>query len=175
MTNKCCSHTGNKLDSAIHDYLLWMRTCGYTLKTQILYKRILGYFSSFIHRNAVPWNSTFTVLTQQAFQEDIKITHISPPINGLGRYLFRTKKLTQPPQQQLPDIYEEYLCYFSKSRQAHHQHIQRIRRVLTFWHEWLVLQGLELFAICIENVDGFLAEYNPRFAPQTRQNNVSGN
>ncbi|NOQ45401.1 MAG: tyrosine-type recombinase/integrase [Desulfobulbaceae bacterium] len=176
MSNECCSKEGNKLDEAIHDYLQWMSDKGYALKTRILYKRVLGYFSSFTGRNDIPWNSTFTTLTLQAFQNEVQLTHLSSPVKGLARYLFRQKRIAQPLQElqrQLTGAYEEYLSYYSKTRQVHHQHIQRIRRVLTAWHGWLASQEIDLIAVGIEDVDGFLAEYNPRFSPQTRQNNRS--
>ncbi len=175
MNDDYCPQADSKLDEAIKDYLLWMSNKGYALVTQTLYRRVLGYFTSFICRHAIPWSSTFTVLTLQAFQEDVKLTHVLPPIRGLARYLFSQNMVDQPfhRQQQLPDIYEQYLCCYVKTKQVHHQHLQRIRRVLTAWHDWLALNKIELFTVEIEVVDKFLAEYNHRFAQQTRQNNRS--
>ncbi len=175
MNDKCCTEVVSKQDEAIYDYLLWMKNNGYALSTRYLHMRILKHFSSFVRRNAIPWSITFTAPTLRAFQKEVKLTRISAPVRGLARYLFRQERISQPlqKQSQLPHIYEEYLCYFSKSRQVNPVYLQRIRRVLSKWQDWLIPRKIELLAIGIEEVDRFLAAYNPRFAPRTRQSNRS--
>lgn len=159
------------LEQAIHDYLLWMIDKGYTQRTWSLYERLLRHFSIFIDHRAIAWKNIFTFETLEAFQEQCKLTHASMAVRGLARYLFAQQRIPRPLKKQpreLPGIYEEYLGYYAKTRQAHRTHdLLGIRRLLAALHDFLAGKKIELAAVRIEHLDAVLDEHNAGLAPKT--------
>ena len=165
------------LEEAIRDYLLWMIDKGYTHRTWALHERLVTHFSDFIQRRVIVWENIFTSETLEAFRKECKLTHASMVVQGLARYLHAHQRIARPlnrPPRELPGIYEEYLRYYAKTRQAHRSHDPKgIRRLLTALHDFLTKEKIELIAVRIEHLDAVLAEHNAGLAPKTCRNNRS--
>ena len=165
-----------QLKKAISDYLLWMISNGYADSTCMQYHRILKYFSVFISQKAICWKDIFTFNTFNDFQKEIGLSHASNPVRGLSRYLFEQNKIQRPiekPIQKLPEIYEDYLLYYAKTRQIHHFQLLRSRRTLQALNDYLAKHSIKLPNIRIEHIDTFLSERNVNFTAITRQNQRS--
>ena len=157
------------LEQAVLDYLQWMASVGYSRKTRHNYNRQLDQFVRFIQSKQLTWNKMFTLDTLNLFQQvrGIKRVHA---VRGLARYLFLHKKIKHPiekPCQPLPDVYEQYLVYYKKSRQASLRKVKQIRRVLVSFDSFLQRSDIKLSALNIEHIDTFLSDFNTRFLPQT--------
>ena len=80
------------------------------------------------------------------------------------------KPLRKPKYQiDLPEIYEEYLDYYEKSRQVPYRFIRATRRVLASFYNYLEKHAIDLSSLTIEQIDAFLAEFFENFAPATRR------
>jgi len=165
-----------QLKKTIHDYLLWMISNGYANSTFIQYEQVLNHFLSYIDQRTIPWDAVFTFDTLENFQEESGLTHASTPVRGLSRYLFQQNRIPRPiekPLQRLPEIHEEYLLYYEKSRQVHHLNLLRARNTLSALNCYLEEHNIKLPHIGIEHVDDFLSKHNARFTATTRQNQRS--
>ena len=158
------------LEQAIDDYLLWMIDKGYSQGGWDDHRRTLNKFLCFVKENKISWKKIFTLDTLKLFQE-VNDTINTHAIRGISQYLFHQKRIPQliPKKEEyrLPDIYEEYLAYYKKSRQSHDRHIKQIKRVLAAFHDYLKKSEVNLPSITIEQIDAFFAEFNIGFAPAT--------
>lgn len=159
------------LDEAIHDYLEWMKSHGYSHKTWMIYKQVLDNFLAFIEHKDITWNDIFTLDTIESFLKERGRTHTSvAAIRGLCGYLFQQKRipiLIHKQLSQLPEIYEDYLKYYEKIKQVASIRITHIRRVLAAFHDYLQRDGASLSSLRIEQIDAFLAQFNERLASAT--------
>lgn len=108
--------------------------------------------------------------TLEAFREDKKCECESAVRKGLSLRLVQQKRVRQLISQQdygLPEIYEEYLNYYAKSRQVHDRHVKGIRRVLSAFHNYLHKSKLDLSDIGTKQIDAFWAEFVSGFAFST--------
>jgi len=161
--------TVRALERAIDDYLQWMTSQGYAARTRESYKQMLNKFLGFIKHRRCEWDAIFTLDALKLFQKVRGIKHVHA-VKGLARYLFEHNKIRRPiekPYQLLPDIYEQYLVYHAKSRQAPYRKIRQIRRVLSAFNDYLQRNTIKLSHLRIEHIDAFLTEFNVRFTPQT--------
>jgi len=157
------------LKQAIRDYLGWMASEGYSPKTYEGYRRLLNKFLFFISPKGMPWDEIFTLDTLKAFQQERNLNYV-PAVRGLSRYLFEQKRISQPIQTQrvpLPEIYEDYLLSYEKSREGYHSQIVHIRRLLSAFNDFLERLEITLPTIRIEHIDAFLAHFTVTFAPGT--------
>jgi site-specific recombinase XerD len=160
------------VEQAIREYLLWMIDRGYSRRAWSLAERLLGYFSAFIARQALCWEHIFTVETLAAFQQECRLWHTGKAVRGLARYLYRQGKISRPLTKQpdaLPDIYEDYLRYYTKTRQAGPTKAPGVRRLLIALHDFLTKEKVALAAVRIEHLDTVLAEHTAGLQPGTRQ------
>lgn len=165
-----------RLEKAVSDYLLWMISNGYAESTCIRYRRILKHFFVFISQKAICWEDVFTFNTLKDFQKESGLIRASNPARGLSRYLFEQNKIQRPiekPIQKLPEIYEDYLLYYAKTRQVYHLQILRSRRTLQALNDYLARHNIKLPNIRIKHIDAFLSERNVNYTPITRQNQRS--
>ena len=157
------------LEQAISDYLLWMRSNGYSLKTVATYKSALKHFVTFTRCINIAWHDVFSLRTLIDFQKG-RSKSTAHAVRGLSRYLFRQNRISMPIEKveyRLPEIYEDYLVYHEKSRQAPYRRIKQIKRVLAALHDYLQRYKIALSALTIEQIDSFLAEFFAPFAPRT--------
>jgi site-specific recombinase XerD len=159
------------LEQAISDYLLWMISNGYPLKTVKSYEKILKHFLTFTSCREIAWHDIFTLETLNDFQKG-RSKATAHAVRGLSRYLFRQNRIPQPIEKReyrLPKIYEEYLAYYSKVQQVTYRRIKRIRRVLAAFNGYLQRHKIDLSSLKIEQIDAFLAQFFAPFAPATRK------
>ena len=159
------------LKQAISDYLLWMVSNGYPLKTVESYEKILKHFLTFTSCREIAWSDIFTLETLNNFQKG-RSKATAHAVRGLSRYLFQQNRIPQPIQKkeyQLPEICEEYLAYYSKVQQITYRQIKRIRRVLAAFNDYLQRHQIDLSSLKIEQIDAFLAQFFAPFAPETRK------
>lgn len=157
------------LKQVIDECLQWMIFSGYTLETYNNYRSELNTFLRFIVRKQIHWDDIFTLDTLKDFQKSRKA---APAVKRLFRYLFEQKRIHQsidPPQQRLPDLYENYLSYYHQTRKVPSNRLTRIRKVLCAFHDYLEGHNIKLASIRIEQIDAFLAEFFTAFSPNTRQ------
>ena len=153
----------NALDLAIEDYLHWMAENGYAKSTRKEYARVLSSFKLFIKKRNCLWDEIFT----QEMLRQFKNSENSYPIHavtGLSRYLFEQGKIARHlgmkyPSVQLPRIYEDYLIYHQKTRQACDRKLKHIKVVLIAFHEFLEEHHMKLRTLTIQKIDAFLSEY----------------
>lgn len=166
------SQGNSRLEQAIRDYLLWLIDKGYAPRTWSLQERLLNHFAAFIKQRATGWEHIFTLETLEAFQQECRLTHAAMAVRGLARYLHRHQRIARPLQRQprkLPDIYEEYLHYYARTRQAGREKTPGIRRLLGSLHDVLAREKIALAAVRIEHLDAVLAEHTAGLAANSRQ------
>ena len=165
-----------RLEKAVSDYMLWMISKGYADSTCMRYQQVSNHFAHYIIQRAIPWDAVFTFDTLKDFQKESGFILASHAVRGLSRYLFKQNKILRPiekPIQKLPEIYEDYLLYYAKTRQVYHLQILRSRRTLQALNDYLARHNIKLPNIRIEHIDAFLSERNVNFTPITRQNQRS--
>ena len=148
---------------AMDEYLLWMVEAGHSSSTVYHHERLLNHFLAFVATHKIDHDSVFTTLTLKAFEEECGLSLSGTVVRGLARYLYRQGKLCAPiqePQSELPAIYREYLLYYRKTRQVGNDMVQVARRVLAALCCHLEKENLDLSALKIDHLDGFLRSYN---------------
>jgi len=156
------------LKQAIEDYLLWMKSVGYTHRTCQSHQTQLNPFLCFNKKTTVNWEKLFTSQYLEGFKKVSDKTTLTA-VRGLSRYLFGQGKIAQPlprrsPAINLPKIYEDYLSYQQTHRQANARLISSIKRVLVAFNQYLIAHKIDLAALKIEQVDAFLAQFLASFA-----------
>ncbi|MBW1747237.1 MAG: tyrosine-type recombinase/integrase [Deltaproteobacteria bacterium] len=157
------------LEQAISGYMQWMISNGYSPKTVESYERILKHFLTFTNCRNIAWHDIFTIETLNDFQKG-RSKSTAHAVRGLSRYLFRQNRISMPIEKKayrLPKIYEDYLVYHERSRQAPYRRIKQIKRVLAALHDYLQRHKIDLSSLKIDHIDAFLAEFFTPFAPRT--------
>ena len=157
---------------AVEEYLLWMIEAGYSPSTVGHYERLLKHFVAFVTAQKIDHNSVFTVATLKAFEEEFGLAMSAHAVKGFACYLYRQKKLCAPiqkPLPRLPAIYEQYLLYYRKTRQVGHDMVHLARRVLAALCGYLEKENIDLSALKIDHLDGFLRSYNVSYSASSRR------
>ena len=157
------------LKQVIDEYLQWMIFSGYSSRTYHNYRGELNTFLHFIIRKQIDWDDIFTLDTLKDFQKSRQTT---PAVRQLSRYLFEQKRIHQtidPSPRRLPDLYEDYLVYYKKSRKARDALVMHNRRVLAAFNDYLTGENIELPSIRIEQIDAFMTEFTKNFGTQTKK------
>ena len=163
------------LEQAIDDYLLWMISKGYAQGTWKKYEITLRRFLNYVDSKAIPAEAVLIYDTFRAFREENRLPCLSYAVTGLSRYLYEQGRIPQPikkPQEKLPDIYEEYIAFYVRSRQP--ADLRYTKRVLSALNKYLQRSGMDIADLRIEHLDNFLAEYNGRSSPSTQRSNRAG-
>ena len=165
-----------QLAKAVDDYLMWMISEDYASGTITNHERLLNHFQNFITNRNISWEQVFTYDTLNSFEKHCGLHFSANALRGLGRYLFKQKLIPGPikkPLVRLPDIYEAYLHYYEKTRQVHRSSLVQTRNVLSALNDYLAKHEIDIAAVKIEQIDGFLSEFNARFMPATCRYNRS--
>jgi len=160
------------LGKAIADYLLWMISTGYSQSTVYHYKRILKYFLKYTKTRQIRWDDVFTFDTLNAFEKKLALANQSAPVRGLSRYLYQQKKILSPikkRQERLPDIYEEYLIYYEKTRKVGQDMLRLTKKILSGLNNYLQKENIAFSNLKIEQLDEFLNTYNTGYAAKTHR------
>jgi site-specific recombinase XerD len=172
MAAKAKTSLEKRLEKAIHDYLQWMITKGYSDGTVESYERSLKKFLHFVLPQKIDWHDIFTWETLTAFKKIKKKKYEFDAATAFSKYLFKQKELQRPILEstiRLPWVYEDYLSYYKKSHQTPGSSIKRKRRVLKAFHDYLDNVGIKLSAVTIMDLDAFFAEFDKGFVIATRR------
>ena len=159
-----------RLEKAVSDYLLWMISTGYADSTCMRYRQILTYFSRFITQRAIPWDVVFTFGTLKDFQKESGLILTPHAVRGLSRYLFKQNRIKKPiekPVQPMPEVFEEYLDYYTRVKDISRLQMLRARRTLAAFSDYLDKNSIMLKTVRIEQIDAFLAAYNRNYVKVT--------
>ncbi len=174
------------LEKQIQNYLQWMNSAGYAPWTMAQHSQILNRLLDFVLLNSISWEHTFSCDNLMAFQEHVQIKYAGYVLRGFMRYLHQQGIICLPPNAlpkgrgrsklkrvELPRIYEEYLQFYTQTRQVGDKQINRVRGTLSALNDYLQNQGMELKDLDVLHMDAFLAERNRNYAFETRINQRS--
>jgi len=178
MNKQTCHEVPNKdfrmLAGAILDYL-----CRINSDTEHCARPNVGRFTGILTdfliysiRQDVAWKDMFTFDTFIKFRNKTGVKKAARALIGLSVYLHDNGRIRAPLQIpnyqiQLPDIYEQYLCYLEQAKAVSKGLIKGTRRVLAFFHDYLETNKIDLSALKIEHLDRFMAEF--KVAQSTRK------
>jgi len=158
------------LESAVVDYVSWMRQARYAPSTIYTAKRLLRRFKAFIREQGLTRPEVFTHDSLKAFESACPRFYAACAVRGLARHLFRRKQIPSPiirPTILLPEVYEAYLRFFEENRQVLPQSLKTTRRVLSALHDYLSQRDIALSGLRIEHIDDFLSRFNAALALAT--------
>jgi len=161
--------THSLLEQAINDYLQWMTDMGYCESTRQSFRQILLLFVCFVRSRQTAWDEVFRLDTLRAFQGKKPLDQVQRAVKGLAQYLFEHKRIDKPlmPVYRLPEIYEQYLCYYKQGHQTSPEKAINVKRVLFAFHQYLEKSDIKLSRISIEQIDAFLAKFLTGYASST--------
>ena len=144
-----------RLKKAVGDYLLWMISSDYASGTIMNHERLLNHFQDFITNRDISWEQALTCDTLNSFEKHCGLHLSANAVRGLGRYLFEQRpipNLIKKPHVRLPDIYEDYLLYYEKTRQVHRPSLVQTGNVLSALNDYLTKRDIDLAAVKIEQI-----------------------
>lgn len=162
------------LKQAIEDYLLWMIEKGYRQKTFEQAEGILRSLLEFIEKKNLAWADTFTQETLSAFENEQKNkVDAGQRVRAFRQYLFLRCVILEPLRKKypLPEIYEEYLIFYS--RQVQPTQVQHARKLLFALDGYLTEHNIALSSVKISDLDDFLACYTASFKQEVRRSELS--
>ena len=165
-----------RLEKAVGDYLLWMISTDYASSTIMIHERFLNHFQNFITNRSISWEQVFSYDTLNGFEKHCGLHFSANVLRSLSRYLFKQKLISDPIKKSrvyLPDIYEDYLLYYEKTRQVHRSALAQTRNVLSALNDYLSKYEIDIANVKIEQIDNFLSEFNAHFMPATCRYNRS--
>ncbi len=158
----------------IDDYLLWMVEIGYVETTILLSNSILNKFKVFAKDKED--TAVFSYQTLTEFKKTTRQRAAYRVVKNFAEYLFNHNIIPasiEKPIVILPIFFEQYIDYCDKVKEVSDITVKRIRRILTFFNNYLDAKDIMLKVLKIEHVDGFLSKHNPGYAIQTSITNRS--
>ena len=162
------------LASAILDYLCQIKSDKDNKDSRkvMTHKEILTDFLIYAIREEIIWKDMFTFDTFIKFRKSTGVKKAARALIAISGYLHDNGRIPAPLQIpnyqiQLPDIYEQYLCYLEQARAVSKGSIKGTRRVLASFHDYLEAESVDLCALKIEQLDLFMAKF--KVAPNTRR------
>jgi integrase/recombinase XerD len=162
------------LTSAVLDYLCRIKSDKGNKDSRkvMTHAEILTDFLIYAIREEITCKDMFTFDTFIKFRNRTGVKKAARALIGLSRYLHDNGRILAPLQIpnyqiQLPDIYEQYLCYLEQARAVSNGLIKGTRRVLAPFHNYLETNKIDLNALKIEHLDAFMAEF--KVAQSTRK------
>jgi len=155
---------------------MWMISADYASGSIMRHERLLNHFQNFITNRNISWEQVFTYDTLNSFEKHYNLYFAANVVRSFSRYLFRQKLISDPikkPRVRLPDIYEDYLIYYEKIRQVRRSSLVQTGNILCALNDYLTKQDIDLAAVKVEQIDGFLSEFNACFMPTTCRHNRS--
>jgi site-specific recombinase XerD len=177
--NKQISHeVPNKdirmLAGAIVDYLCRIKSDKGNKDSRkvMTHAEILTDFLIYVIREEIICKDMFTFDTFIKFRKSTGVKKAARALIGLSQYLHDNGRIRAPLQIpnyqiQLPDIYEQYLCYLEQARAVSKGLIKGTRRVLASLNDYLETNKIDLSTLKIEHLDAFMAEF--KVAQSTRK------
>ena len=158
------------LASAIRARLDWMIFNGYAKGTIEQHESILKDFLFFVSQGKIEFCDIITWKTLKSFQSNRNNKSDLSVIKSLSKYLYQEDKILHPisgPAIVLPEIFEQYLAYYRKNRQASDRSVNHSKSVFKAFNDYLEKFKIDLSAINIEQVDSFWTEFKVGYAPAT--------
>ena len=136
------------------------------------HKQILTDFLIYAIREEITCKDMFTFDTFIKFRKSTGVKKAARALIGISGYLHDNGRIPAPLQIpnyqiQLPDIYEQYLCYLERVKAVSKGSIKGTRRVLASFHDYLEVESIDLYVLKIEQLDLFMAKF--KVAPNTRR------
>jgi site-specific recombinase XerD len=159
-----------RLEKAVSDYLLWMISNGYADSTCMRYQQVSNHFAHYIIQRAIPWDAVFTFDTLRDFQKESGLILASHAVRGLSLYLFKQNRIKRPIEksvQPLPEVFEEYIDYYTRVKDISRLQMLHARRTLTAFGDYLDKNSIMLKTVRIEQIDAFLAAHNRNYVKGT--------
>ncbi len=162
------------LAGAMLDYLCQMKSDERNKESRKVVNQteILTAFLIYAIAEKIAWKDMFTFDTLIEFRKSTGVKKAGRALVGLSGYLHDNGRIPAPLQipryqVQLPDTYEQYLCYLEQARAVSKGSIKGARRVLASLHDYLEAEDSDLCALKIEQLDLFMATF--KVAPNTRR------
>jgi integrase/recombinase XerD len=138
----------------------------------VRHTEILADFLIYVIKEEITCKDMFTFDTFIKFRNRTRVKKAARTLIGLSGYLHDNGRIPAPLQIpnyqiQLPDIYEQYLCYLEQARAVSNGSIKGTRRVLASLNDYLEAKSIDLCTLKIEQLDRFMAEF--KVAPNTRR------
>ena len=158
---------------AIGRYLKRMQSENASDRSRENYQSVFLKFYLYVKDKKLSLNEIFSEKTLSGFKKTQGLLS-ALAVNKLSEYLFEQGKISAPTPcanqpHPLPEIFEAYLFYHQISRQTSYRRAKQIQRVLRAFHQHLKKNQIHLYALRIEQVDAFLAQFNAPFSPTTRR------
>ncbi len=161
-----------KLEKAIHDYLIWMESERYAETTCSDHKQGLKHFHDFTDQRKISWDAVFSYDTFESFRKKFGHSKNSASVRGLSRFLYKENRIKRPierPARQLPQLFEEYMVYYQRVRGVGTCWVREAKATLTAFNEYLKNKRIGIASIKIEAIDAFLAEHNRKYGSGMRR------
>ncbi len=158
------------LEKLTRDYLMFMVEKGFADRTVATHEWILRHFKTFAAKRGLPGETAVLAENRSAFLDRCKLTKASGVIVKFSRYLEGIGIVEKPPDTKaaiLPDVYEQYVVRFRKTRSVKDSRIIQIRKELGGFHAWLTDRRIRLCDLKIGQVDDFLRFRTRSLAPST--------
>jgi len=162
------------LAGAIVDYLCRIKSDKGNKDSRkvMTHEEILTGFLIYVIRKKIICKDMFTFDTFIKFRKSTGVKKAARALIGLSQYLHDNGRIRAPLQIpnyqiQLPDIYEQYLCYLEQARAVSKDLIKGTRRVLASFHDYLETNKIDLRTLKIEHLDAFMAKF--KVAQSTRK------
>ncbi len=138
----------------------------------VRFTEILTDFLVYTIREDVTREDMFTFDAFRKFRKATGLKKASHALIGLSRYLHNNGSIPAPLQipnyqVELPDIYEQYLCYLEQAKAVSNGLLKGARRVLAAFHDYLETHKIDLRSLKIKHLDLFMATF--KVAPNTRR------
>jgi len=149
----------NDLEKLTDDYLLFMVENGWADRTVATHEWILRHFTAFVADCGLPAHKAVLPENRFAFLDRCKLTKAHGVMVGFSRWLEETGVVEKPPGETaagLPDVYEQYVTRFCKTRSVKGSRIIQIRKELSGFHDWLKDRRIRLRDLKIGQIDEFL-------------------
>ncbi len=152
----------------LDDYRRQLIIDGYSSDTIQRHHKVLKHLEIFLLQRGIDLNTQFSMKIIEEFKSECPVRRTSSVINGLIRHL-SGKKVTSSrlKQNQLPNLYEEYIGQYTISHRVHERTIQNMRFVLGEFYRFLNQSEILETDLTIIHIDSFLSTSTAGLASET--------
>jgi site-specific recombinase XerD len=161
------------MERLIEKYLLWRIDSGYSQENVKTHHTMLNRYMAFIQRKFSD-KDAHSKQHFDLFLSEFKQTRTRDAINGFKKYLISEKMIEQDAGKRnddiLPEIYEQYMTYYRRTRDVGDSRVRLFRRVLSVFNAFLQESNIGLENLSINIIDRFFNQYHNGLSPSTRRN-----
>ncbi len=158
------------LEKLTDEYLMFMVENGWADRTVDTHEWILRHFMTFVAERGLPAEKAVLPENRSAFLDQCKLTKARGVMVGFSRWLEETGIVEKPPGEKavrLPEVCEQYIDRFRKTRSVRDSRIIQIRKELGGFHAWLNDRHIRLCDLKIGQIDDFLRFRTQGLSPST--------